>query len=283
MDGDESENFKKFMNDVKATAKNGIVLSGVLSWVDIQTHTTADSVRQEQMASLFTLEEIEEAVEDLWAACGGEDSVIGPTPRRNNVPNKVKNLVDDIFKAFKKLSENDKKPAILATSIQMRTIRPYNIGNEVTVNQNDVMERVKLLEECINNQNKMIADMMSKVDTFTKTQSEKAGLTAAAVHQPPPPPPGQSHSGAGGPAIGPPSRTTNLINQAFNGNLRTPKRKRVSDENESEQLEAGMDWAKVAGRNLNRRTGPVLTEADTGATPRAHWRQKSLLILILKY
>ena len=119
MDGDESENFKKFMNDVKATARNGIVLSGVLSWVDIQTHTTADTVRQEQMASLFSLEEIEEAVEDLWAACGGENSVIGPTPRRNNVPNKVKNLVDDLFKAFKKLAENDKKPAISATSIQM--------------------------------------------------------------------------------------------------------------------------------------------------------------------
>ena len=98
-----------------------MVLSGVLKWVDIQSHTTAEGVRQEQMASLFTLEEIEEAVEDLWGACGGEDSIIGTAPKRNNVPNKVKNLVDDLFKAFKKLEENDKKPAILATSVQLRT------------------------------------------------------------------------------------------------------------------------------------------------------------------
>ena len=128
MDGDESESLKKFLTDVKVTAKNGIVLNGVLAWVDIQSHTTAVGVRQDQMISLFTLEEIEEAIEDLWGACGGEETVLGTMPKRNNVPNKAKNLVDDLFKAFIKLEEADKKPAILATSVQMRTIRPYNLG-----------------------------------------------------------------------------------------------------------------------------------------------------------
>ena len=91
MDGDEAEteSFQRFKSDVKATAKNGIVLSGVLAWVDIQSHTTAEGVRQEQMASLFTVEEIEEAIEDLWGVCGGADSVIGTMPRRNIGPNKV--------------------------------------------------------------------------------------------------------------------------------------------------------------------------------------------------
>ena len=43
MDGDEndSESLKKFLEDVKVTAKNGIVLNGALAWVDIQSHTTA--------------------------------------------------------------------------------------------------------------------------------------------------------------------------------------------------------------------------------------------------
>ena len=89
MDGDESESLKKFLADVKVTAKNGIVLSGVLAWVDIQSHTTAVGVRQEQMASLFTLDEIEEAVEDLWSACGGDTSVLGTVPKRNNIQNSV--------------------------------------------------------------------------------------------------------------------------------------------------------------------------------------------------
>ena len=96
MDGDERESLIKFLADVNVTAKNGIVLSGVLAWVDIQSHTTAVGVRQEQMASLFTLDEIEEAVEDLWGACGGDTSVLGTVPKRN----KAKNLIDDLLKAF---------------------------------------------------------------------------------------------------------------------------------------------------------------------------------------
>ena len=159
MDGDENESLRKFLEDVKATAKNRIVLSGVLAWVDIQSHTTAVGVRQEQMASLFTLEEIQEAVEDLWGVCGGDSSVIGAIAKRNNVPNNVKYLIDDLFKAFKKLEEADKKPAILVTSIQMRTIRPYNLGDEAQVQATDVMERVKLLEGCISNQNKTIMEL----------------------------------------------------------------------------------------------------------------------------
>ena len=96
MDGDEAEteSFQRFKDDVKVT-KNGIVLSGVLAWVVIQSHTTSEGVRQEQMASLFTIGEIEDAIEDLWGAWGGEKSVIGTMPRRNNGPNKVKNLEID--------------------------------------------------------------------------------------------------------------------------------------------------------------------------------------------
>ena len=170
MEVDEHDSLKKFFEDVKSTTKNGIVVSGVLAWVDIQSHTTAEGVRQEQMASLFTLEEIEEAVEDLWATCGGDSTVIGAVPRRNNVPNKVKNLVDDLFKAFKKLDEEDKKPAILTTSVQMRSIRPYNLGDETQVQATDVMERVKLLESCISNQNKTITDLILKMENFVQAQ-----------------------------------------------------------------------------------------------------------------
>ena len=283
MDGDEAEteSFQRFKSDVKATAKNGIVLSGVLAWVDIQSHTTAEGVRQEQMASLFTVEEIEEAIEDLWGVCGGADSVIGTMPRRNIGPNKVKNLVDDLFKAFNKLTENDKKPAILTTSVQMRTIRPYNVDDS-NINQSDVMERVKLLEGCISNQNKTIMDLVSKIENLSQAQAQMS----KPVHLQPPPPPAewQDREGATG-GFPPLSRTVNLLNQAYN---RTPKRRRVSEEvvngsmadirNAGTGAGAGNQWATVAGRNLERQGKGVQKEQEPDLTPRRHWRQKSLIV-----
>ena len=43
-------------------------------------------------------------------------------------------------------------------------------------------------------------------------------------------------------------------------------------------MQTSTGWAKVASRNLGRRAGAGVTDADTGATPRSHWRQKSLLV-----
>ena len=291
MDGDESESLRKFMEDVKSTAKNGIILSGVLSWVDIQTHTTAVGVRQEQMASLFTLEEIEEAMEDLWSACGGDSTVIGAIARRNNVPNKAKNMIDDIFKAFKKLEEANKKPAILATSIQMRTIRPYNLGDVAQVQATDVMERVKLLEECISNQNKTIMELVSKMADFSMAQT-----TRPTQPEPPVQPVerqlgaagGTGHVGpmAGGAAAFP--RVGQLIQQAYGGRdgrtSRTPKRRRPLSSGDVENVDehAGSDpvadtrdtWATVAGNNTGGRKGQPLRDNSKSG----HWRQKSMLV-----
>ena len=276
MDGDESESFSRFKNDVKNTAKNGIVLSGVLAWVDIQTHTTADGVRQQQMASLFTIEEIEEAVEDLWGACGGQDSIIGVMPKRNNVPNKAKNLVDDLFKAFKKLEEQEKKPAILATSVQMRKIRTYNVDvDDSNVTNNDVMERVKMLEECISNQNKIITDLITKFDSMAQSKTNTSNLTVVAggqqqVH---PRTPGIV-SAVSGPQQ---SRLTGMIDQAYNRDIRTPKRRRTGEDEDN-------SWSAVASRNLQGH--PLATGTQGGGhrqdpgqqhTPRTHWRQKSLI------
>ena len=273
MDGDESESFKKFKNDVKNTAKNGIILSGVLAWVDIQTHTTAEGVRQQQMASLFTLEEIEEAVEDLWGACGGQDSIIGAIPKRNNVANKAKNLVDDVFKAFKKLEEHDKKPAILATSVQLRKIRTYNVDDSL-VNTSDVMERVKMLEGCISDQNKTITNLVTKFDSLSQSNSPALVPPPLSGVRPPP-----LRGAAGGPQQ---SRLSNLLNKAYNRDIRTPKRRR---ENEDEPMTNNGDedsWATIAGRNRNMETQQVTGQGQRqnmgqGFTPRTHWRKKSLI------
>ena len=177
MDGDEGKHLRKFLADVKVKAKNGIVVNGVLTWVDIQSQTTAVGVRQEQMISLFTIEEIEEAIDDLWVAVGGETSILGIKAKRNNGPNKAKNLVDDLFKAFEKLSENNKKPVILATSVHMRTIRPYNLGDEANIHPGDIMERVKLLENCIYNQNKTIKNLVVKFENMEQNQAQAPGTT----------------------------------------------------------------------------------------------------------
>ena len=280
MDGDEndSESLKKFLDDVKVTAKNGIVLNGALAWVDIQSHTTAVGVRQDQMVSLFTMEEIEEAIEDLWGACGGEETVLGTMPKRNNVPNKAKNLVDDLFKAFIKLEEVDKKPAILATSVQMRTIRPYNLGEAANVHPTDVMERVKLLEECISNQNKTIMQLVMKIDSLAHTHRPVQQL-------PPLHPPAVGHNRVQG-AVGgvppqAPPRVDQLIHQAYDRVqdrvILTPsKRKRVADdhveENQAGNRDAPKSWAGVVNSDQSRNHTP----GQKGG--RSHWRQKSLLV-----
>ena len=70
------------------------------------------------------------------------------------------------------MAENDKKPAILTTSVHMRTIRPYNVADDSNINQSDVMEKVKMLQECISNQNKTIMDLASKIDNLSQAQAQ---------------------------------------------------------------------------------------------------------------
>ena len=59
---------------------------------------------------------------------------------------------------------------ILATSVQMRTIRPYNLGDDANIHPSDIMERVKLLENCISNQNKTIQNLIMKLENMEQKQ-----------------------------------------------------------------------------------------------------------------
>ena len=78
-------------------------------------------------------------------------------------------------------------------------------------------------------------------------------------------------------AVGGPqqTRTANLINQAYNRDRQTPKRRRVGES----EAEAGDNlWATVASRNHERQGGTVRKEQEQDQTPRRHWRQKSLIV-----
>ena len=204
----------------------------------------------------------------MW--CGGPESIIGAIPKRNNVANKAKNLVDDIFKAFKKLEEHEKKPAILATSVQLRRIRTYNVDDS-NVNTSDVMERVKMLEGCISDQNKTINSLVTNDrQPFTTCLGTAFPIWCTA------PPP--LHVAAGGSQQ---SRLSNLLNKAYNRDIRTPKRRRENEDDSMTNNGEVDSWATVAGRNRNMETQQVTGQGqrqvtDQGFTPRTHWRQKSL-------
>ena len=166
----DSESFLKFVSDLRKAdrVKNGVISNGVLAWVDIQVDTTADGVSRNLMDKYFTPEEVEEAVTVLWASCGGQGSVLGEYQKRKNVPTKKKNQIDDIFNAFKKFDETGMKPIFLVTSDQLKQIRPYNISIDSQNDTKDILERFRLLEECIGSQNNSVIAVVGKMDEVFK-------------------------------------------------------------------------------------------------------------------
>ena len=185
----------------------------------------------------------------------------------------------------------------------MRTIRPYNLGDEANIHPGDIMERVKLLENCINNQNKTIQNLVVKFENMEQNQAQVSStaqtwppLAAAPGHT------GQRVDGRHQQAPGhrdvahgaesgqvhqnqTQTRVEQLISNAYNkvqGQNRvtlTPKRRRVDDDSAGGSDRGEMNllrsWADTASFGAAKQIDNQNTPRGTGGN---HWRQRSLLV-----
>ena len=173
---------KDALDFISANSSHGVVINGLLIWIDIQNQTTPPAIWKAQMIELFTDDEILEAKTRLFNAVGGEATRIGIF---ENHPKKKSLHAEDLVTAMKRLWESGEKPLLLASSDMMRTTRIYNVEKENESNISDVLNRVKLLESSLNNiheeQKKDLKDLSDKIgrQTLVNCQPAQAGRLPA--------------------------------------------------------------------------------------------------------
>ena len=71
------ENLEDVFGYLKKEAKNGIVINGILVWMDIQQRSTPPNVWMSQAVEEFLEEEVDAARSALWKAVGCRKDLIG--------------------------------------------------------------------------------------------------------------------------------------------------------------------------------------------------------------
>ena len=153
--------------------KNGVIVNGILTWIDIQQKETAPDLWQAQANEHFEEKEVMEAKRILWKVCVSRLDIIGPAVNRKT--DKKKATIDDIGKAMAKLKEFKALPLLLGSSNMMKRAPCYNTRPS-TANASDVISRVKVLEDSLGG--------------YMKQQSEEIKRLSQAVGALTPPGPG---------------------------------------------------------------------------------------------
>ena len=132
----------EYLGDPAGPGKNGVVINGVIAWIDVVQDGPAEMVWKAQADSHFVDTEISEAKEALWKASREH---LGDTVNRQG-ENKKKKEIDDISEGLKKLKSLTKAPLILATGMMMARAPPFG-GISENSSIPDVIVKVKDLEE----------------------------------------------------------------------------------------------------------------------------------------
>ena len=184
--GDEDKSFAEFHDYFDVHAKNGVILNGILTWIDIQQKTTAPFVWRNQAMAWFSEPEVMEAKEALWNVCGNKVDIIGKIINRTS--NDKKNVtIGDIGDAMVKLRGKGVMPLCPASSLMMQRVPCYNTTCKDDTDVTNVVTRVKALEESMN---EYMKQQTSQMNTLVETV-KKIEPTPAPIPQP-----GPGHDGA---------------------------------------------------------------------------------------
>ena len=164
--GSEDQSFAEFQDYLDIHAKNGFILNGVLTWMDIQQKTTAPHVWRNQANAWFSEPEVLEAKEALWKVCENKIEVIGKLVNRTSDRKNVS--IGDIGDAMAKLKEKSLMPLLLGSSMMMQRVPCYNTTNKDDNDVSAVSTRVKALEESMNEFMKQQAGQMSNLMSSVK-------------------------------------------------------------------------------------------------------------------
>ena len=150
---------------LKEASKNGIVVDGIIAWIDIQQDRSADQLWKARALDRYCDEEVSAAKVALWKA--SEKNIGYAAPARQG-DNKTKADIEDIENALTKLKLANAKPTVLATS-KMISRTPNFCGVSGNSDVNDVAQKVKNMENSMNAFMKQNADQM-------KVLNEAVGL-----------------------------------------------------------------------------------------------------------
>ena len=158
--GEDSDDFVDISDFLKLKAKNGVIIDGILVWIDIQQKETAPNLWQAQANEYFSELEVLDAKKALWKTCEKHVGIIGPVVNRK--VDKKKATIDDIGKALLKLKENEVLPLLLGSSDMMKRAPCFNTCPS-SADSSDVLARVKVLEDSLSSYMKLQTDEMKKL------------------------------------------------------------------------------------------------------------------------
>ena len=161
-EGSESVDMVHVIDKLKNNGQHGIVISSAVAWVAMQLEMNADGVWMAIAEQCWAPGEATEAKKALKDACGENlKELEGFNKGRRH---KEKEL-GDIKDALKHLKDKKKMPLILANvSMMMRAPQPGFSANKV--NNEDIMERVNVLE-------KAMTSFMNKTEKHMEDNKEQ--------------------------------------------------------------------------------------------------------------
>ena len=183
--GDEDQSFVDFQDYLMLHARNGVILNGVLTWIDIQQRTTAPQVWRNQANAWFSEPEVIEAKEALWRVCEKKIDIIGKMVNRTS-SDKKNVSIGDIGDAMAKLREKDALPLMLGSSLMLLRIPCYNTMSKDDADISTVVTRVNTLEDSMNEHMKQQAIQMTNlVNIVNKFSSSALAGSSSTPNLPP--------------------------------------------------------------------------------------------------
>ena len=175
--GGESDAINRgLLEFLQNNGKNGVVIDGVVAWIDVQTDGVAEAIWMSQAEAKYSDEEVNDAKKALWDAAGKN---IGDSFPKRIGKSKRGSDIDDIHKALMKLKCSNALPLILASS-RMVARGPVSHGIPVDASNDDVVSRVSSLEDSMTafmkQQNEQIKNLTNVVGSLGQSGSKPSTL-----------------------------------------------------------------------------------------------------------
>ena len=151
------------LEQISKLAEHGIVISGVITWMQAQIDTLGGDIWRSLAERCFLATEVTAAKDALRNAKGQELLNLVPDFKTNRSgPNKKSKELDDIKKAIGALTQANQMPLVLATAQQMLRC-PQSWGVPESPTSQDVMGKIYHLEKALGDSIELHKDQMNQV------------------------------------------------------------------------------------------------------------------------
>ena len=164
-----------FTQMIDQYGKNGIIISGVISWIQVNKNIAANGIWKQVAEQSWNDDEVSAAKAALANAGGERITQLAPGMgvNRKSVPGRRSKEIKDIIDGITALEESDSMPLVLASSGQMRRC-PQSLGSvSPNANMGDLTTKVVALEETLK---KFMESSKEQMESLTETLKKKPEL-----------------------------------------------------------------------------------------------------------